>query len=40
MSGYTTSLTIREVIGTRRKKPLKSNVRKKRKKRTKNKTKR
>jgi hypothetical protein len=40
MSGYTTSSTIREVIGTRRRKPLKANVRKKRKKRTKNKTKR
>ena len=40
MSGYTTSLTIREVIGTRRRKPLKANVRKKRKKRSKNKTKR
>ena len=40
MSGYTTSNTIKELIGTRRRKPLKANVRKKRKKRTKNKTKR
>ena len=40
MSGYTTSTTIKELIGTRRRKPLKANVRKKRKKRSKNKTKR
>ena len=40
MSGFTTSTTIKELIGTRRKKPLKANVRKKRKKRKKNKAKR
>jgi hypothetical protein len=35
MSGYTTSTTIKELIGTRRKKPLKANARKKRRKKKK-----
>jgi hypothetical protein len=36
MSGYTTSTLIREVIGTKKRKPLKANARKKLKKRYKN----
>ena len=39
MSGFTTSTTIKELIGTRRRKPLKANAKRKRK-RKKNKTKR
>ena len=36
MSGFTTSATIKELIGTKKRKPLKANARKKIKKRYKN----